>query len=124
MNRYLLVFLGGGAGSMLRYLVGTEITARYSGRFPLGTVIINITGSFLIGVLMTLITQRMDGHPHLRLLLVVGVLGGYTTISTFEYETFYAVRAGEHWLGLLNVEGSVVMGYLAVWLGAFMAGRI
>ena len=124
MNRYLLVFLGGGAGSMLRYLVGTAITARYSGRFPLGTVIINITGSFLIGVVMTMITQRLDGHPHLRLLLVVGVLGGYTTFSTFEYETYYAVRSGQQWLGLLNVVGSVVMGYLAVWLGAFMAGRI
>ena len=124
MNRYLLVFLGGGAGSMLRYLVGMAITARYSGRFPLGTVIINITGSLLIGVLMTLITERLDGHPNLRLLLVVGVLGGYTTFSTFEYETFYAVRSGEQWLGLLNVAGSVVMGYLAVWLGAFMAGRI
>lgn len=120
MNRYLLVFLGGGAGSMLRYLVGTTITARYSGRFPLGTVIINVTGSFLIGVLMTLITQRLDGHPNLRLLLVVGVLGGYTTFSAFEYETYYAVRAGEPWLGLLNVVGSVVMGYLAVWLGAFL----
>ena len=123
MSRYLLVFLGGGAGSMLRYLVGTAITSRYSGRFPLGTVIINITGSFLIGVLMTLITQRLDGHPNLRLLLVVGVLGGFTTFSTFEYETYYAVRAGEHWLGLLNVVGSVGMGYLAVWLGAIVAGR-
>lgn len=108
---------------MLRYLAGTAITARFSGRFPLGTVIVNITGCFLIGILMTLLTERLNPHPYWRLLLVVGVLGGYTTFSSFEYETYYAVRAGHHWLGLLNVVGSVVMGYLAVWLGAAMAGR-
>jgi CrcB protein len=59
----------------------------------------------------------------LRLLLVVGVLGGYTTFSSFEYETFRAVRDGGPWIGLMNAIGSVLLGYLAVWIGSAFAGR-
>ena len=80
-------------------------------------MVINITGSFLIGLLMALLTQRL-ANPNWRLLLVVGFLGGYTTFSSFEYETLQAVQSGAMWMGLLNVVGSVVLGYLAVWLGA------
>ena len=61
--------------------------SKYGGRFPLGTLVINVTGSFLIGVLMTLLTERLHPHPNWRLFLVVGILGGYTTFSSFEYET-------------------------------------
>lgn len=122
MDRYLLVFFGGGAGALMRYLAGSAIMQRYGGRFPLGTVVINITGSFLIGLLMTLLTERFQPHPNWRLLLVVGVLGGYTTFSSFEYETYQAVRGGSPWFGIINVVGSVVAGYVAVWLGALIAG--
>lgn len=107
----------------MRYLAGSAIMQRYGGRFPLGTVIINITGSFLIGLLMTLFTERLQPRPNLRLLLVVGVLGGYTTFSSFEYETYQAVRGGSYWMGAINIAGSVVVGYLAVWLGATLAAR-
>jgi len=103
--------------------MGTWIMAKYGGRFPLGTFVINVTGSFLIGVLMTLFTERLGPHPNWRLFLVVGVLGGYTTFSSFEYETYHAVRAGALPLGLLYVVGSVLAGYLAVWLGAVLAAR-
>jgi CrcB protein len=118
LDKYLFVLFGGGAGALARYIVGTEIAQRTGLRFPpLGTMVINITGSFLIGLLMTLLTQRL-ANPNWRLLLVVGFLGGYTTFSSFEYETLQAVQAGAMWMGLLNVVGSVVLGYLAVWLGA------
>jgi len=120
----LLIFLGGGAGSVLRYVAGTAIMGRYGGRFPLGTVIINITGSFAIGLIMTMLSNRVHAHPYWRLLLVVGLLGGYTTFSSFEYETYYAVRTGEAVLGVLNVLGSVIAGYVAVWLGALMAQQV
>ena len=72
---------------------------------------------------MTLFTERFQPHPNWRLLLVVGVLGGYTTFSTFEYETLRAVQDGSKWIGMLNVVGSVVLGYIAVWLGAAIIGR-
>ena len=123
MDRYLMVMLGGATGSLTRYVVGTAIMNRVGGSFPLGTVIINLTGSFLIGFLMTLFTERLNPHPNWRLALVVGFLGGYTTFSSFEWETLGLVRDGARWLGLLNVAGSVVLGYAAVWLGAAVVGK-
>ena len=118
-----MVMLGGATGSLLRYLVGTAIMARVGGRFPVGTVFINITGSFVIGLLMTLFTERLDPQPNLRLLLVTGFLGGYTTFSSFEWETLGLVQGGSRWLGLVYVVGSVLVGYIAVWLGAAVAGK-
>ncbi len=121
MDKYLVVLAGAGLGGLARYVAGTWIMAKYGGRFPLGTFVINITGAFLIGVLMTLLTERFHPHPHWRLFLVVGLLGGYTTFSSFEYETFQAVRDGERWLGLLYLVGSVALGYAGVWLGTLLA---
>jgi len=124
MDRYLVVFAGAGLGGLTRYLAGAWIMARYGGRFPLGTLCINVSGSFLIGVLMTLLTERLlNPHPNWRLFLVVGVLGGYTTFSSFEYETFQTVRDGSRWMGLLYVASSVVLGYAGVWLGTILTAR-
>ena len=123
MDRYALVLVGAGVGGLMRFLLGTWIMTKYGGRFPLGTFLINITGSFVIGLLMTMFTERSHLHPNWRLFLVVGVLGGYTTFSSFEYETFQAVRDGARPLGLLYVTGSVLIGYLAVWLGAVLVSR-
>ena len=123
MDRYLVVLAGAGLGGLTRYALGTWIMARSGGRFPLGTFLINISGSFFIGLLMTLLTERLHPHPNWRLFLVVGVLGGYTTFSSFEYETLQAVRDGARWMGLLYVAGSVLLGYVAVWLGAVLAAR-
>src|SRR5215472_2346965 len=72
LDKYLMVLVGGGIGSLARYILGTAISARVGGRFPLGTFVINVTGSFLIGLLMTLFTERLQLHPDWRLLLVVG----------------------------------------------------
>jgi CrcB protein len=121
--RYLLIMLFGGAGSLARYLVGTAVTARYGSRFPWGTMAVNVTGSFLIGVIMTLLTEKVVVSPNWRFALVVGFLGGYTTFSSFEWETYAAVRAGGLWIGVLNVTGSVALGYAAVWLGSMLARR-
>ena len=121
--RYLLILLGGGVGSLARYVAGSAIMTRFGSRFPLGTMVVNVTGSFLIGLLMTLLTERWQPHPNWRLLMVVGFLGGYTTFSSFEWETFSAVREGGFWIGLANVVGSVAFGYAAVWLGALLGGR-
>lgn len=119
----MVVLAGAGLGGLMRYTLGTWIMAKYGGRFPLGTFLINVMGSFLIGVFMTVLTERIQPHPNWRLFLVVGVLGGFTTFSSFEYETWQAVRNGSRPLGLIYVTGSVLGGYLAVWLGAFLAAR-
>jgi len=117
MEKYLIVMAGGAVGSLARYVAGTAIMSRFGGRFPLGTLVVNVTGCFLIGVAMTLLAGKTSPHPNLRLLLVVGFLGGYTTFSSFAYETF----AASPWIGLVNVLASVVAGYLAVWLGTISA---
>ena len=121
--KYLLILMGGGAGSLARYLAGTAIMTRFAPRFPLGTMVVNVTGSFLIGLIMTLLTERFQPHENWRLALVVGFLGGYTTFSSFEWETYSAVREGAFWTGLANVLGSVLFGYFAAWLGALVARR-
>jgi fluoride exporter len=123
LERYLVVLAGAGLGGLARYVAATWIMVKYGGRFPLGTFLINITGCFLIGVLMTLLTERLHPHPNWRLFLVVGVLGGYTTFSSFEYETYQAVRDGARWMGMLYMTGSVVLGYAGVWLGAVLTVR-
>jgi CrcB protein len=96
---------------------------RFTGKFPLGTFVINFTGSFLIGLLMTLFTERFQPHPNWRLFLVIGFLGGFTTFSSFEYETYSSARQGAEWIAALNVLASVALGYIAVWFGVMAASR-
>jgi len=121
--RYILVLAGGAVGCLTRFVVGTAIVARLGGRFPYGTVFINITGSFLIGFAMTFLTERSHLSPNWRFLIVVGFLGGYTTFSSFQWETLNLMKDGSRWLGFLNGFGSLVVGYAAVWLGAIVAGK-
>ena len=126
MNRYLMVMLGAAVGGLARYIAGTAILQRFTARFPenvfpLGTLVVNVTGCFLIGILMTLFVSRGDPSPNLRLLLVTGVLGGYTTFSSFAWESFEAVDKERIWIGLANITLSVILGYLAVWCGSWLA---
>lgn len=124
MSRYLCVFLGGGAGSLARYLVGRAMLQRFpSGSFAWSTFWINVTGSFLIGFLMTLLVERLRVSHLWQLLLVTGFLGGYTTFSSFEYDGYLAVRAGQPLAAFAYLAGSVIAGCGAVWLGVLIVGR-
>ena len=121
--KYLLIAVGGAVGSLARYAGQTAIMTRFASRFPLGTMVVNVTGCFLIGLLMTLLTERFPPGTNWRPLLVIGFLGGYTTFSSFEWESYAAIRGGSLWLGMVNLIASVVFGYAAVWLGALVARR-
>jgi CrcB protein len=123
MNRYLMVMLGAALGGLARYVVGTAVMQRFTGRFPLGTLVVNVTGCFLIGILLPILTERGEPRPNLRLFLIVGVLGGYTTFSSFAWESFQAIDEGSRWIGFANVALSVILGYLAVWCGTWLVRR-
>lgn len=122
MERYLLVMLGGALGAALRYGLGTWVQGLSGPGFPWSTFLINLSGSFLIGLVLRL---SLDGalSPEWRLFLTVGVLGGYTTFSTFSWETLTLVQQGEWAKAFLYVAGSVVLGFGLVWLAYRWAGR-
>ena len=124
MVRYLCVLAGGGVGSLARYLLGRAILQRFPNvTFSLGTFVINVTGSFLIGLLMTLLVERFRLSSYWRLAIVVGFLGGYTTFSSFEYDAYLSARSGNIMLTIGYLLGSVVFGYAAVWVGVWAAGK-
>jgi len=123
MTKYLIVALGGALGSTLRFWAGGYVSSRLGTRFPYGTFVINITASFLIGFVMTLLAERTHWSPNWRYLIPVGFIGGYSTFSTFEYETFRVFQDGEFLIVGLNIVGSVALGFLSVWLGV-VTGRI
>ena len=118
---YLWVALGGALGAMGRFAVSGLFISRF-GTGVLGTVFANVTGAFLIGFVMTVTNERVSVSPDLRRLLVVGILGGYTTFSTWMFETHLFVEKGDIERAILNIAGSVLLGLVAVWLGV-IAGR-
>jgi CrcB protein len=122
MTKYLIVAFGGAIGSMLRFWAGGYVSERLGTRFPYGTFVINITASFLIGFIMTLLAERANWSPNWRYLMVVGFLGGYSTFSSFEYESFRVFQDGEFLIASLNIALSVAVGFVSVWLGA-ITGR-
>ena len=122
MLKYLIVGVGGFVGAIARYMIGTYIGSRFGIRFPYGTFVINISGCFLVGFVVTLLA-RSTASQYWRYLIPIGFIGAYTTFSTFEYETLRAVQDGQITTGLLNVVLSVVVGFAAVWVGAAL-GRV
>lgn len=121
MTKYLVVLLGGGVGAVVRFLAGTFVLKFFAGAFPLGTLLINVSGSFLIGILMTFFLNHSTINPNWRLFLVTGILGGYTTFSSFEWETLVTLREGAAFTAMSYLVLSVVLGFAGVWLGAVLA---
>jgi len=124
MIKYLFVMFGGAVGAVSRFILGTLVAKWYPGLFPLGTFLINVTGSFLIGVLMMVFLNRPSIDANWRLFLVTGILGGYTTFSSFEWETFASIRGGAATVAVSYAISSVVVGLLGVWLGAMLSNRL
>ena len=119
--RYAMLALGGALGSIARYQVSTMIQARVAAGFPWGTFWVNVSGCLVMGIAATLLTERLVANPQWRFLIPIGFIGAYTTFSAFELELFRANTEGAWFIGGAYVVGSVLAGYLALWLGVILA---
>jgi CrcB protein len=117
MTRAGLIFLAGGVGSVLRYLLAGWSQRLLTGAFPLGTLVVNLTGCLLIGFLSAAFADRLLIREEYRIALMVGLLGGFTTFSTFGLETFALLNDGQFARAAANVALQAGVGVTAVWLG-------
>jgi CrcB protein len=117
----VLIAAGGAAGAVARYLVDSAVLDRFPGAFPLGILVVNLTGAFLLGLLAALVIERGLLPSELRSPLLVGFLGAYTTFSTLMLDSWRLVEDGLPGLGAANLAGSMVLGIVALgaglWLG-------
>lgn len=123
MTKLIALAIAGALGTLARYWLSGFVHRHVRETFPSGTLVVNILGCFLIGLVMCLVREQQVFGPETRVVIVVGLLGGFTTFSAFGYETVELIRGGEFLLAGGNVFGNVVVGLLAVWLGA-AAGRL
>jgi fluoride exporter len=118
----IVIGVGGAIGALARYLLGGAVHRLMPGFFPYGTFVVNVVGCVVFGVIVGIAESRFAIGPIGRAFLLIGVLGGFTTFSSFTYETFELVRVGQVWPALINVVGQVVLGFLGLWAG-FGLGR-
>lgn len=121
MQKYLLIALGGAAGSVLRYWVGSTISGRTGTRFPYGTLVVNLSACIVIGFALTYLGKRADLSPAWRFLVPIGFIGAYSTFSSYEWETLSTMRSGAFALAGLYAVGSLILGLAATWCGAALA---
>jgi len=118
---YLWIALGAVAGASARYFLSLLIARDFSSAFPYGTLLINVTGSLLVGSFLVFSTERVLIDPRWRLLVVIGFCGSYTTFSSYAYESFALMERGQWLLTAINIVGSNVLSLAAVIAGAALA---
>jgi CrcB protein len=123
MSNFLIISVGAVLGANARYWIGGWAARQFGTGFPYGNLIINLSGSFILGLFMTLVTGRYIVDARWRILLAIGFLGSYTTFSSYTYESVSLMLAGQWRLGLMNLFGSAGLGAGAVAAGIFM-GRL
>ena len=124
LDKVFWVSLGAVIGANARYFLGAWAAERFGTTFPYGTLIINLTGSLILGFFLALATERALIDPRYRLLIAVGFCGSYTTFSTYTYESITLMLSGSWALGLLNLLGSTVLGLGAVGLGILLGRNV
>jgi len=123
MRTAVAIALAGALGALARWGVGTWFGQRFPS-FPWGTLVINVSGSFLLGVLFAALIERAAGSPTMRIALTTGLMGAYTTFSTFSLETFRLIEDGATGAALANIGLSLALGLVAVWLGVSLGRAV
>jgi len=113
----LVIAIGGALGSVARYLFSSAVLRATGSLFPVGTFAVNVVGCFVFGAIAGASEQRVQLTPELRLFLLVGVLGGFTTFSSYAFESFSLIRDGQFAGAAINVVGQVVAGLAGLWVG-------
>ncbi len=111
----LVIAIGGALGSVARYLFSTAVLRATGSLFPIGTFAVNVVGCFVFGAIAGAAEQRVQFAPELRLFLLVGVLGGFTTFSSYAFESFALIRDGQFAAAGINLTGQVVAGLAGLW---------
>jgi CrcB protein len=117
MTQLLAIAAGGSIGAVMRFIVSTGIYSWLGRGFPYGTLVVNVLGSLLMGLLYELFLQRLSVSPEVRAILLVGFLGAFTTFSTFSIETVSLIEQGDLLKAMVNVFASVILCVLAAWIG-------
>lgn len=120
MNRFLVIGLGAALGANARYLIGLWAAGQWGAGFPYGTLLVNLTGSLVLGFFVGLTETRLALPPEYRLFVAVGLLGGYTTFSSYAVESISLLQSGNGWLALLDVLGNNLLGGVAALVGLFL----
>jgi len=124
MNLLLAIFIGGGAGSLMRHYSIMAATRLFGDAFPYGTMAVNVAGSFVIGFLMEMMALKWQMPLEMRALMVTGFLGGFTTFSAFSFDVYKLAETGQVWMAAVYVSASVFLSLLAVFGGVFVAKGI
>ncbi len=117
MFRALLIGIAGLTGTLLRYWLSGFVARRYGETFPVGTMVVNVVGCLIAGAVFNLTEERFLVNPTLRTVILIGLLGGFTTFSSYGLQTFTLLRDGEFGLASLNIVVSNVLGLFMVWVG-------
>lgn len=117
---YVVIFIGGGIGAVTRFVLSSALQRAAGPAFPWGTLAVNMIGCLLVGIAAELIRVRVDWHSNVRLFLIVGILGGFTTFSSFGYETLSLIQSEKYLEAIGNAAGQVLGGVLLVALGFYI----